>query len=299
MHTDTSLFQSHRPRLFGLAYRMLGSRQAAEDVVQDCWLRWHQADLANINAPEAWLVTVVTRLALDQLRRERRERERYVGPWLPEPLPTPEPPDADVERAQHLSIALLHLLERLTPRERAAFLLHEVFDHDYAELATILDQSQATSRQQVRRARQHIHGARGRDVDPATHRRMLSRLAQAMAHPEPETLRALLADDVTLVSDGGGRVRAALRPLHGAERLIRLYRQLATRSASQKPIITRMMTLNAEPALVQHYAGRIHSVTWIVTDGRRIQAIHTLRNPDKLVALQADVTSHADATSLH
>src|SRR5690242_3807721 len=217
-----------RPRLLGLAYRMLGDYDEAEDVVQEAYLRWHGADHGAIRSPEAWLVTVTTRLAVDQLRRAGKERAEYPGPWLPEPIathpaqiasPAPAPNDG-VELASDLSVALLVLLEQLRPEERAAFLLREVFDVGYDEIAQILERSQDAVRQMVHRARTRVHDGRPRvALPPGEHERLLERFVKAIVEDDAEGLIALLSPDVVLATDGGGRVRAALNRIVGPERV--------------------------------------------------------------------------------
>src|SRR5690606_37367875 len=229
MDAGTALFERHRSRLFGLAYRMLGTPADAEDVLHDAWLRLNGQDPAALDDPEAWLVTVTTRLALDRLRRVKAEREQYTGPWLPEPLaPDADRPDASLEREESLTLSFLLLLERLGPEERAAFLLHEVFDYGHAEAAAVLGIAEDACRQRVHRARARVRAGRPRfQVDATTQRRMLQRFVEAMRAPGMDTLQALFAEDAVHISDGGGVARATLRPLHGAERLARLYLQLA------------------------------------------------------------------------
>src|SRR5690606_24287695 len=196
MDAATTLFEDQRPRLFGLAYRMLGTPADAEDVVHDAWLRLHDQDVAALDDPEAWLVTVTTRLALDRLRRARAEREQYTGPWLPEPLaPDAERPDAALEPEAALTLSFLLLLERLGPAERAAFLLHDVFDYGPAEAAAILGIAEDACRQRVHRARRRLREDRPRfSVDHAAQRRMLQRFVEAMAEPSLDRLRALFAE---------------------------------------------------------------------------------------------------------
>ena len=229
MDPETTLFEQHRSRLFGLAYRMLGTPADAEDVLHDAWLRLHAQDVTTLDDPEAWLVTVTTRLALDRLRRVKAERAHYTGPWLPEPLvPEAEHPDVTLERGESLTLSFLLLLERLSPEERAAFLLREVFDYSHAEAAAILEIAEDACRQRVHRAKLRLREGRPRfNVDQSAQRRMLQRFVAAMAEPSLDTLRALFAEDAVHISDGGGVARATLRPLHGAERLARLYLQLA------------------------------------------------------------------------
>jgi RNA polymerase sigma-70 factor (ECF subfamily) len=299
METRTELFERHRSRLFGLAYRMLGTPADAEDVLHDAWLRLHEQDVAALDDPEAWLVTVATRLALDRLRRAKAEREHYTGPWLPEPLvPDAEHPDAALERSESLTLSFLLLLERLGPEERAAFLLHEVFDYSHAEAATILGIAEEACRQRVHRAKQRLRDGRPRfHVDEAAQRRLLQRFVAAMAEPSLDTLQALFAEDAVHVSDGGGLARATLHPLHGAERLARLYLQLG-RNLLGKGVRYESGTLNGAPALFMLEGDTLFSAMWIECDGERITAIHALRHPGKLARLRP-VTNPPPAPSLH
>ena len=299
MEPQTALFQQHRPRLLGLAYRMLGTPADAEDVLHDAWLRLHAQDLATLDDPEAWLVTVTTRLALDRLRRAKAERERYTGPWLPEPLVAEAaPPEAELERGETLTLSFLLLLERLSPDERAAFLLREIFDYSHAETAAILGIGEEACRQRVHRARARLREGRPRfSVDAPTQRRMLERFVAAVSEPKLETLRALFAEDAIHISDGGGLVTATLRPLQGADRLARLYLQLGThlREAGARH---ELATLNGAPALFTWQGDALTTVMWIECDDARITAIHALRHPGKLARLLA-VTKPAGAASLH
>ena len=299
MDTKTALFQDHRPRLFGLAYRMLGTPGDAEDVLHDAWLRWHEQDTAALDDPEAWLVTVTTRLALDRLRRAKAEREHYTGPWLPEPLvPDAEHPDATLERGESLTLSFLLLLERLSPEERAAFLLHDVFDYSHAEAAKILEITEEASRQRVHRAKQRLREGRPRfSVDEAAQRRLLQRFVAAMAEPTLDALRALFAEDAVHISDGGGMARATLHPLHGADRLARLYLQLA-RNFQGPGLRYELAMLNGAPALFLLDGEALASAMWIESDGDRITAIHALRHPGKLARLLA-VTKPVAPASLH
>lgn len=299
MDPQTALFEKHRPRLFGLAYRMLGTPADAEDVLHDAWLRLDAQDLGALDDPEAWLVTVTTRLALDRLRRAKAEREHYVGPWLPEPLlPEAEQPDAALERDESLTLSFLLLLERLGPEERAAFLLHEVFEYSHAEAAAILGIAEDACRQRVHRAKARLREGRPRfSVDAAAQRRLLQRFIAAMAEPTLDTLRSLFAEDAIHLSDGGGVARATLRPLHGAERLARLYVQLGRRF-SGPGVRYELATLNGAPALFLFEGDTLASAMWIETDSERISAIHALRHPGKLARLLA-VTNPGGPASLH
>ena len=221
----SSAVEHLRGRLFGVAYRMLGSRAEAEDVVQEAYVRWHQADAASVRNAEAWLVTTTTRIAIDRLRALKREREAYTGPWLPEPLlgDEPPPPDRQIELASDLSVAFLVLLERLAPEERAAFLLHDVFDCDYAEVARVLEKSESACRQMLHRARERVRTERKRFAVPeAARARLLRTFTEAVEARDERTLLALFAPDATWTADGGGKTAAAPRPIVGAERIVRL-----------------------------------------------------------------------------
>jgi len=297
--TPTDLFQQHRPRLFGLAYRMLGTPADAEDVLHDAWLRWDAQDVSALDDPEAWLVTVTTRVALDRLRRAKTEREHYTGPWLPEPAgEIAAAPDDALEHSQTLTLSFLLLLERLSPEERAAFLLHEVFDYSHAEAATILGIAEDACRQRVHRAKTRLREGRPRfHVDEQAQRRLLERFVAAMRKPDMETLRALFAEDAVAVADGGGVARAILQPLHGSERLARLYLQIAQMS-NNFGLRYELRTLNGAPALLTWRGEQLFVATWIDCEDDRITAIHAIRHPDKLARIEA-VTKTAAGTSLH
>ncbi len=291
MDERTRLFDEQRPRLLGLAYRMLCVMADAEDVLQDAYLRWRSVDISELDSPQAWLTTVVTRLSIDRLRRARIEREAYVGPWLPEPLsdrhvPSPE---SALELEGDLSIAFLVLLETLSPNERAAFLLHDILDEDYADVAAMLGKSEAACRQMVHRARERVTAKRRRFiVDDKTRTEMLRKFIDAANGGDRKALKALLAPDATLISDGGGKAIAARRPLHGAERIAWLWYAVAKRSGDR--IGRRIVRANGEPALAQYFDGRLHSVAVIETDGERIHRHYTIANPDKLRSF-ADIST--------
>jgi RNA polymerase sigma-70 factor, ECF subfamily len=278
-------FERHRPRLFGIAYRMLASRSDAEDVLQDAYLRWHRGAPQELRSPEAWLVTLVTRLCIDRLRAARTERERYVGPWLPEPLigDTAPAADARAELSSSLSIAFLVVLEQLEPDERAAFLLHEVFDSDYAEIAEILGKSQAACRQIVSRARKRVRGRRPRaQVTDAARRSVLERFANAIQMQDKAALLELVADKASWTADGGGRARAALKVIRGRERVVRFALAVLGRHADR--FAFEMTSVNGEPALAVRAEGQLFSVITVRTDGMHILDVYTVLNPDKLAA---------------
>ncbi|GAP65497.1 putative ECF-sigma factor [Mizugakiibacter sediminis] len=280
-------FERHRERLFGLAYRMLGTRADAEDAVQDAWLRWRQADQAAIQDPEAWLVTTTTRLCIDRLRSARREREAYVGPWLPEPLAagTVASPQDAVELANDVSLAFLAALERLAPEERAALLLKDVFDYDHAAIAQLLGKSEAACRQIVHRARERVRGERPRRaVDRATHRHLLERFLDAASRGDHDAIVELLAADARFTADSGGKVPSVKRVLFGNERIARLFRGVARLVGGR--LTWRIAEINGEPGIVRELDGQVHSALCVVCDGERIVEILQVMNPDKLQALR-------------
>ena len=280
-------FEPVRGRLFGLAYRMLGSRAEAEDVVQEAYVRWHQSDRDVIRNAEAWLVTTATRLAIDRLRALKTEREAYTGPWLPEPIMqnTPPSPDTHLELASDLSLAFLVLLERLGPEERAAFLLHEVFDFGYPEIASVLDKSEDASRQIVHRARTRVRSARKRfDVTEAAKANLLRKFTEAMKARDEQTLLSLFAPDATWTADGGGRAAASPHPILGAERIARLVIGFQHRLQSDGATM-ELVDVNGETGLLVRVDGRILGIMAIESDGERIHAVYAVVNPDKLPAI--------------
>ncbi|MBK7078453.1 MAG: RNA polymerase sigma factor SigJ [Myxococcales bacterium] len=271
-------FEAHRPRLFGIAYRMLGSAADADDVLQEARVRWLAADRAAVRDARGFLVTMVSRLALDQLGSARARREAYVGPWLPEPIATA--PSADLH---DLSLAFLRLLERLSPAERAAFLLAEVFDYSHAEVAAILGKSEEACRQLAARARRAVRDGRPRPVDAAAHARVLAAFAATCASGDVAALERLLAADAACVSDGGGRARAARNVVTGANAVARLLIGLARKGAAATTV--ELGVVNGEPALVVRDAAGLHSVATLdVIDGQ-IATVCIVRNPDKLAGL--------------
>ena len=285
------LFDGLRPRLFGIAYRMLGVRADAEDVLQDAWLRWNAADRDGLQSAEAWLVTVVTRLAIDRLRAAKAERAAYVGEWLPEPLVTVDEhtPERAAELAGEVSLAFLHVLERLAPEERAAYLLRQVFDYDYDEIAPMLGKSQAALRQVVHRATERLRLERPRfEVPPETHRRLLERFVQAARSGERAAIRALLAEEVAAIGDGGGRVASVPGGMHGADRVANLYWAHFLRLGER--VQYRLATVNGEPGFVRYVDGRLESAQAVSTDGERILGIYVVRNPDKLARVGVPLT---------
>ncbi len=275
------LFERERPRLFGIAYRMLGSVHDAEDVLQSAYLRWHEEDAARVRSPEAWLTAVVSRLAIDRLRSVTGERARYAGDWLPEPISTGAPTPADrAELAADISMAFLTLLERLSPDERAAFLLHEVFGADYVEISSVLAKGEAACRQIVHRARERVRAERTRfPIAPEVKRGLVERLLAGLEAGDEDALLAIVAEDAAWTSDGGGRVPAA-RKLRGAARIVRFLLRVSRKAGGRAR--RELVWLNGEPAITTYLDGRLFSTISMETDGGRVIAFYSVLNPEKL-----------------
>lgn len=281
MTTHAETFEHHRPRLFSIAYRMLGSVMEAEDVVQESYLRFIATPMEVIESPEAFLTTVTTRLCLDQLKSARVQREQYVGPWLPEPLLTEETPAEVVDKHEMISMAFLVLLESLAPVERAVFLLREVFDYDYGEIAQIVDKSEANCRQLYHRAKQYLTERRPR-FTPSRERQqqLLTRFIQAVGAGDLDELTNLLADEITVWSDGGGKARAATRPVAGRERASKLLIGLNRFRTAQTRV--EFAEVNGALAVLLLEGQQLIGVMNVVSDGERIYEIRNILNPDKL-----------------
>lgn len=286
MMADDELFERQRPRLRSIAYRMLGSMSDADDAVQDAWLRWHRLGGEGrraVDNPAAWLTTAVTRIALDRLKSAQRQREQYVGPWLPEPVLTDDDPAVSVELAESLTLGFLAVLERLDPVDRAVFLLADVFDEPYAAIAPIVGRSEETCRQIASRARRRVRDER-RGGRRAAHRdELVQAFVAACTVGGLDDFRRVLADDVVLVSDGGSKVHAARRPVRGVERVARFMSNLARRLPED--IAVEVHWVNREPGLLVRRAG----VPWYVIameehDGL-ITHLHLVINPEKLTHL--------------
>ena len=272
----------HRGRLLGLAYRMLGSRSDAEDVVQDAYLRF--AGAQDVHNAEAFLVTVVTRLCLDRLKSAKAQREIYIGPWLPEPVFDAEglSADAATELADDLSFALLLALERLSPLERAAFLLHDVFDTPFSEIAAMLDRTEASCRQLASRARRAVRDNRPAPAaTPDSHTRLLQAFSAAVASGDVRQLAELLRQDAVAITDGGGRKFAALNPIIGRDKVARFFVGLAGKTAGQDVRIEPAVINGAVGALL-FLDGELDLTLSMAIDGDKIAAIYIVRNPDKL-----------------
>ncbi|MFJ7963056.1 RNA polymerase sigma factor SigJ [Streptomyces sp. NPDC096324] len=289
--TATDVFEEHRPVLMGVAYRMLARVADAEDVVQDAWLRWSAEDRSDVREPRGYLVRVTTRLAIDRLRQVQSRREAYVGPWLPEPYITDfgdTAPDS-AERAvlaDSVSLAVLVVLESLSPLERAVFVLREAFGYPYADIAAVLDRGEPAVRQLAGRARKHVEERRPRyEVDPAERRDLTERFLAAAAEGDLEGLMSLLAPEARLIGDSGGLAQAPLRVLDSAEKVGRFVVGVTKKGASGLSL--RFLEVNGGLAVLALSGGKPDSIIQLdVADGR-VQCVYIVRNPEKLVSIPA------------
>jgi len=283
--TAEPVFEAHRRYLSQLAYRMLGSVSDAEDIVQDAWLRWNEASREEVLDPRAYLARIVTRLCLDQMKSARRRRELYVGAWLPEPLIETLGAANSLDDDLDVPIALMVALERLSPLERAAFLLRDIFDVEFSEIARMLERSESTCRQLASRARQHVQQDKVRHrVSPADAERYAKAFFEASHGADPHALQSLLARDVVLHSDGGGKVLAVLNPILGADKVTRFYAGLAQKVAklglttqAYEPVL-----INGMPGFISLERGETLQTTALDIRDGKIVAVYILRNPDKL-----------------
>jgi RNA polymerase sigma-70 factor (ECF subfamily) len=280
----TSVFERHRGLLFSIAYRMLGSVADAEDAVQDAFIRWQRASETDVRSPKAFLVTIVSRLCINHLQSARVQRETYVGEWLPEPLVTE--PDGDVSRIaqvdESVSMAVLLLLERLTPVERAVFLLGEIFEYTHAEIAGMLGIREANCRQLLKRARQHVRMERPRfSASGRQHTELLERFYRAAGSGDMQGLLALLSNDVVMHTDGGGKASALPLPIYGPDKVARASVFGLTKLKTLNPL-QRLAEINGEPGIVSYVEGRPQSVFTIEVNDGRIRAIYIVTNPEKL-----------------
>jgi RNA polymerase sigma-70 factor (ECF subfamily) len=295
---DQDVFTTDRPLLFSIAYRMLGSASDAEDVLQDAWLRYRGVDPSTIRTPKAFATTIVTRLCLDRLKSAQRTREDYVGPWLPEPVLTSEMegPDTMLQRAESVTLAFLVLLEKLSPEERAVFLLKDIFEYDHAEIADILGTTVDNSRQLLHRAKARLAQGRPRLTGTAESRRVIAeRFARAFSSGDGVELTALLARDVGMWSDGGGKASAARRPLIGRDEVLNFLLGLhrtAQASRATRDVSLRIEDVNFEPALVVRVGPRLESIfVFSIDDDDIVSGIRVVRNPDKLAHINRQLTT--------
>src|SRR5579872_4435282 len=286
----------YRRRLLGLAYRMLGSRSDAEDVVQDAYLRF--ADATDVRSPEAFLVTVVTRLCLDRLKSAKAQREIYVGPWLPEPVFDTDglSAEAATELADDLSFALLLALDRLSPQERAAFLLHDVFDIPFSEIAAMIERSEPACRQLATRARRAVRHERPVPAATDSHAHLLQAFLEAVGSGDLSQLTGLLREDAVAVTDGGGRKSAALNPIYGADKVARFFISVAGKAkATGQDIRIEPATINGGIGALLYLDGELDHSLSIGIDGGKIAAIYLVRNPDKLRHVPTSIPDQTSA----
>jgi RNA polymerase sigma-70 factor (ECF subfamily) len=288
-YTDRlTAFNQYRGLLFSIAYRMVGSVADAEDLLQETFIRWQQASDTDIRSPKAFLITIVSRLCINHLQSARVQREEYVGEWLPEPLATDQGSDPlDTLRAdESLSMAFLVMLERLTPVERAVFLLREIFDYKYSEISTVLGLSEANSRQILRRARQHVRAVRPRFRSSAEeHDALLDGFRQATSSGDMDRLLALLSNDVVLHSDGGGKAAAVPYLIYGAKKVARAIVRGQKTKLVPENLVQRIVQINGASGVVSYSNGQPHSVLTLDATEGRIRAIYIVTNPEKLAHL--------------
>jgi RNA polymerase sigma-70 factor (ECF subfamily) len=280
--TDAAeVFAAVRPRLFGIAYRMLGTVADAEDILQEAWIRWQAYDRSTVREPAAFLATMVTRLAINEARSAHSRRETYIGPWLPEPVDTSADPSLGAERGEALEFAVLVLLEKLPPTERAAYVLREAFDYPYAEIARIIQTTQDSARQLVSRARRHLaEERRAREVDGAELRKLLAAFLEAAQSGDMEALEGLFADDVVSYSDGGGLTRATRHPVHGRETVAKVLHAFADRFWPGGTV--RLIEANGAPAAVLVRDGGISAFVTLDAAADGVRQIMWVLNPEKL-----------------
>lgn len=280
------IFKKHRPRLFGIAYRMLGTHAEAEDILQEAYIKWHEAEASEIENAEAWLVTIVTRLSIDRLRKASRARETYIGPWLPEPLAVSDTlsPEEEMEFASDLSLAFLFLLERLSPVERAAFLLHDIFDCGYADIARIVGKTETALRQIVSRARARVRTDRTRfEANAQEREKLIRQFSEATYAGDEKALLALFSDEFVSISDGGGKITAARKIIRDKAKIAHLFAITGTKYHGL--FKDYLYPINGELGLLTFAEGKIFAATVFEFDGEKISAIYRVMNPDKLKAL--------------
>lgn len=295
---DSEEFEGLRPLLTRHAYRMLGSWSDAEDIVQDAYVRWRAGDRTDVREPRAFLRTTVTHLALDRLRSARAQREVYVGAWLPEPVldSAVATPEQEVELADDISFALLLVLERLSPLERAAFLLHDVLDVPFSEVAQSLARSEEAVRRLASRAREHVREARARRARSNNGQRLLFSLREAILDGDVARVTALLANDAVLLSDGGGKRSAAINPIFGAAKVARFLVGISRKPEAQQAALWTPASINGLPGIVASLSnGTVDTTVSVELDGDRIRTLYFVRNPDKLRVAQNWL--HKDAPS--
>jgi RNA polymerase sigma-70 factor (ECF subfamily) len=277
---DIDVFEAARPRLFGIAYRMLGSRHEAEEIVQEAWLRWQGTDRAAVRDPGAFLATATTRLAINEAQSARARRETYIGPWLPEPVDTAEDPLLGAVRGEALEVGVLMLLEKLNPTERATYVLREAFDYSYADIAAVLELSEANARQLASRARGKLEGGRRTTADADAQRRLLGAIVAAAQAGDVAALERMLSEDVVTYSDGGGKVHAARKPLIGRDRVIKALLGFARKYWAGTTATA--VDANGRPGLLIQGGGEIITFATVTASEEGAEQLLFVVNPDKL-----------------
>lgn len=290
--------ETYQPLLFSIAYRMTGYASQAEDIVQEAYLRYHQADQAAIQSPKSYLTTIVTNLSLNYLKSAQRKREEYIGIWLPEPiltaLPKGESPEELYEQQESIALAFLVLLERLSPPERAVFLLHEAFDYSFAEIAEIIEKTPQHCRQLFHRAKSHVAQKRRRvSLEPTDQRQLTASFLAACTSGDLATLTKMLASDVTAWADGGGKVRASLHPVSGQVLVAKIFISLMHRVPADNVFF--LEEINGAPAIVSWSDGHLNGVQALDIRDKVIVGLYTLVNPDKLAFLQRQLESRSES----
>lgn len=281
------IFKRNRPRLFGIAYRMLGTHAEAEDILQEAYIKWHESETNEIENAEAWLVTIVTRLSIDRLRKASRMRETYIGPWLPEPLIVSDAisPEEELELASNLSLAFMFLLERLSPVERAAFLLHDIFDCNYADIARIVGKTETALRQIVSRARERVRTDKQRFETGAEEReKLIKKFSAASQIGDEKALLAMFSDEIVSVSDGGGKVTAARKIIRDKSKLAHAFAMFGNKYGAFFEQI--LYPINGEIGLLTFVEGKIFAATTFEFSDGKISAVYRVMNPDKLKAFE-------------
>jgi len=290
-----NIFEERRRKLHNLAYRLLGSAADADDVVQDVYIRWHESELIDLRSPDAWLTTVLTRACIDRLRARDRERETYLGDWLPEPFLVSDPssPDRRLDLDADLSMALLLVLERLSPDERTVFLLHDVFGHRHHEIAAVIGKTAPTCRQLLHRARTSVRTHRPRfRVHNDLFKRLVPQFLDALRSDDHAILMTLMSEDARLISDSGGRVRATLKIIHGNKRIARLLIGLRRKRLGRT--IEKPMLINNDPGVASYVDDRPVSVLWFEVKKQKITTVYRILNPDKLKRVPAMANTKQD-----
>lgn len=290
MNKSTEIFETHRPALFRLAYGMLGRIAPAEDAVQEAFLRWQKQSVDQIKSPEAFLSTIVSRICLDEIKSARNRKEQYIGPNLPDPFlaAETETPEEEMELAESLSMAMLVVLDKLTPVQRAVFILREIFDYDYASVAVIINKSETHCRKIAQRAREQLHESRPHfDRDKANQHKLINAFIESIQHGDISKIENMLAEEAILYSDGGGKVTAARKPIYGANKIARFLAGIYKPASFGGKFRIELREVNAEPGMILWIDEQLYNAWSFHIEDNRIQRIFVVLNPEKLEHLRA------------